>query len=80
MTQEQLEQELLNVSSARKQDEKKDVRLTSDLVQEYISAMMQRENVDKKKYYKFKKNVNIILSGHFGIALINNDNFLAIPV
>ena len=49
MTQEQLEQELLNVASARKQDEKKDGRLTSDLVQEYISAMMQRENVNKKQ-------------------------------
>ena len=49
MTQEQLEQELLNVASARKQDEKKDGRLTSDLVQEYISAMMQRENVNNKQ-------------------------------
>ena len=49
MTQEQLEQELLNVSLARKQEEKKDGRLTSDLVQEYIAAMMQRENVNKRQ-------------------------------
>lgn len=49
MTKEQLEQELLNVSSARKQYEKKDGRLTSDLVQEYIAAMMQRDNVNKKQ-------------------------------
>ena len=49
MTQEQLEQELLNVSSARQQEEKKDGRLTSDLVQEYIAAMIQRENVNKKQ-------------------------------
>ena len=49
MKQEQLEQELLQVASARQQDEKKDGRLTSDLVQEYIAAMMQRENVNKKQ-------------------------------
>lgn len=49
MTQEQLEQEIINVASARQQDEKKDGRLTSDLVQEYIAAMMQRENVNKKQ-------------------------------
>ena len=49
MTQEQLEQELLNVASAKQQEEKKDGRLTSDLVQEYIAAMMQRENVNKKQ-------------------------------
>ena len=49
MTQEQLERELLQVASARQQDEKKDGRLTSDLVQEYIAAMMQRENVNKKQ-------------------------------
>lgn len=49
MTQDQLEQELLNVASARQQEEKKDGRLTSDLVQEYISAMMQRENVNNKQ-------------------------------
>ena len=49
MTQEQLEQELLNVSLAKQQDEKKDGRLTSDLVQEYIAAMMQRDNVNKKQ-------------------------------
>ena len=49
MTQEQLEQELLNVSSAKQQEEKKDGRLTSDLVQEYIAAMIQRENVNKKQ-------------------------------
>lgn len=49
MTEEQLEQELLNVSSAKQQEEKKDGRLTSDLVQEYIAAMMQRENVNKKQ-------------------------------
>ncbi|MCI6522538.1 MAG: hypothetical protein MR448_03755 [Parabacteroides sp.] len=49
MTQDQLEQELLNVALARKQEEKKDGRLMSDLVQEYIDAMMQRENVNKKQ-------------------------------
>ena len=49
MTQEQLEQILLNAVSAKQQEEKKDVRLTSDLVQEYISAMMQRENVKQKQ-------------------------------
>ena len=49
MTEEQLEQELLIVASAKQQEEKKDVRLTSDLVQEYIAAMMQRENVNKKQ-------------------------------
>ena len=49
MTREQLEQELLNVSTAKQQEEKKDGRLTSDLVQEYIAAMMQRENVNKKQ-------------------------------
>ena len=49
MTQEQLEQILLHAVSAKQQEEKKDVRLTSDLVQEYIAAMMQRENVNKKQ-------------------------------
>lgn len=49
MTEEQLEHELLNVASARQQGEKQDGRLTSDLVQEYIAAMMQRENVNKKQ-------------------------------
>lgn len=49
MTQEQLEQLLLHAVSAKRQEEKKDGRLTSDLVQEYIAAMMQRENVNKKQ-------------------------------
>lgn len=55
MTQEQLEQELLNVASARQQEEKKDGRLTSDLVQELIAAMAQQGNVNKKQNDKEEK-------------------------
>lgn len=55
MTQEQLEQLLLHAVSAKRQEEKKDGRLTSYLVQEYIAAMMQRGNVNKKQNDKEEK-------------------------
>lgn len=49
MTQEQLEQELLNVASARQQEEKQDDQSQNVLAQELIATMAQFGNVNKKQ-------------------------------
>lgn len=49
MTQEQLEQELLQVASARQQGEKQDAQPRNVLAQELVAAMAQQGNVNKKQ-------------------------------
>ena len=49
MTQEQLEQILLNVASARQQGEKQDGQSQKVLTQELMVAMAQQGNVNKKQ-------------------------------
>lgn len=49
MTQEQLEQILLHVASARQQDEKQDGHLQNVLEQEFMAVMARQGNVNKKQ-------------------------------
>jgi hypothetical protein len=49
MTQEQLEQELFNVASARQQGEKQNGQSQNVLAQELVAAMAQQGNVNKKQ-------------------------------
>lgn len=49
MTQEQLEQELLNVASARQQDEKQNGQSQNVLSQELMAVMARQGNVNKKQ-------------------------------
>ena len=49
MTQEQLEHELLNVASARQQEEKQDAQPQNVLSQELMAAMARQCNVNKKQ-------------------------------
>lgn len=55
MTQEQLEQILLNVASARQREEKQDGQSQKVLPQELIATMAQFGNVNKKQNGKTEK-------------------------